>query len=137
MQNLSQINKIRHFMPQTPLKFYSGSNFHLLMFLSYWNKKNVNFIVYFRIWSMKIHFFTKKHCYMNDGFIWGTDVRIPNFTSMISFFRIETQRKPMISQFSIIIVKFTYSNLIFYVTWTFCKLIPHNKKISPSSNAWK
>ena len=131
MQNLSWITKNWHFMPQNPLKFDTGPNFYLLMFLSFWNKKNVKFIIYFGIWSLKIHFFTKKHCYMNDWFIWGTDMRNPNFTSMISFFRLETQRKPMISQFGIIIVKFTCSNLIFYVTWNFCKLIPHNKKNQP------
>ena len=50
-------------------------------------------------------------------------MRNPNFTFMINFFRLETQRKPMISQFGIIIVKFTYSNLIFYVTGNFCQLI--------------
>ena len=85
IQNLSWITKNRHFMPQKTLKFDTGPNFYLLMFLSFWNKKNVKFIVYFGIWSMKIHFFTKKHCYMNDWFIWGTDMRNPNFTFMISF----------------------------------------------------
>ena len=61
MQKFSLIIKNQHFMPQNTLKFDTVSNFCFLMFLSFWNKKNVEFILHFGIWPEKKHFLSSAY----------------------------------------------------------------------------